>query len=260
MRSFIAVLAILALTLTVSPSLVLAAGPAHDHTASGALGEAASQEGAAFVEGAKKIAKPFIVVGKTVVDGTQFVIFKTAQGVVWIAEEAVVGLKYVAKGAKFVIVKTAEGVRWVAVQAIKAGEIIFDAVVDLATLVIEDVVYVLVKLEEGVVFVAKKAVEAGKVVVNGIEYVAHKTIDGVVWVSRKTWDGIKAGASWTRNKIIATNIRQRLAGALAIGQVGDSTMSYFEKISINSGASASTRRLARASLAACKAFNAEYNN
>lgn len=255
MRRIIGLMAILAFALTLSPALVMAE---HDHSASNALGEAASQEGREFVQGAKKIAVPFIVVGKTVVDGVSFVVFKTAEGLVWIAEETVVGLQYVVKGAKFVVIKTAQGVRWVAVQALKAGEIIFDAVVDLAELVIEDVVYVLVKLEEGVAFVARQAIKAGKIVLKGVEYVIQETAEGIIWVSKATWNAIKAGASWTRDKVIAANIRQRLSGALLAGGASQDTLNYFNSLNTNAGASAGTRRLAGAALAACQAFNAAY--
>ncbi|MBI3893752.1 MAG: hypothetical protein HY303_19710 [Candidatus Wallbacteria bacterium] len=255
MRRIFGLLAILAFALTLSPALVMA-GP--DHSASSAIGEAANQEGHAFVQGVKKIAVPFIVVGKTVVEGVSFVILKTDQGLVWVAEEAVVGLQYVVKGAKFVVIKTAQGIRWVAVQAIKAGEIIFDAVVDLAELVIDDVTFVLIKLEDGVAFVAREAIKAGKVVLKGVEYVIQETADGIVWVTKATWNAIKVGAAWTRDKIVAVNIRQRLSGALLAGNVGQDSLDYFQSLASNAGASAGTRRLAGAALAASQSFNAAY--
>ncbi|MBI4871901.1 MAG: hypothetical protein HY814_10100 [Candidatus Riflebacteria bacterium] len=247
-------LAIMALVLAWTPMPVLAV----DHSASNQIGEAANQEGQAFITGAKKIAEVFIFVGKTTIEGVNFIILKGVQGVVYIAEDAVIGAQYLVKGAKFVIVKTAQGVRWVAVQAIKAGEIIFDAVVDLAELVIEDVAYVLIKLEDGVTFVARQAIKAGKVIIKGIEYVAHETAEGIIWVSKATWGAIKAGAAWTRDKIVAANIRQRLSGALLAGGAGPDTVSYFQNLSTNAAASPGTRRLAGAALAACLAFNTAY--
>ena len=255
MRKTFVLLAILSLVLALGPAPVLAGA---DHSASAAAGEAAAQEGREFVAGAKQIAQPFIVVGKTVIAGANFVILKGTQGVVYIAEEAVLGLQYVAEGAKFVIIKTAQGVRWVAVKAIQAGELVFDAVVDTAILVIDGVEFVLVKLEDGVTFVARQAIKAGKLVIKGAKFVLHETAEGFIWVTETTWNAIKTGAAWTRDRVIAVNIRQRLSGALLAGQAGPDAMHYFESLSTNAQASPGTRRLAGAALAACQAFNAAY--
>lgn len=254
----LSLVAVLAMSL-ISSAVPAVAGSNHDHSASGVVGEAALQSGRDFVAGAKKVAEPFIVLGKTVVDGTTFVMLKGAQGVIYVAEEAVVGLKYLAKGAKFIIVKTAQGIRWVAVEALKAVEIVFDAVIDVAELVIDDVVYVLVKVEEGVVFVAKKALAAGKVIIKGVKYVAKETVEGIVWVSEQTWNAIKAGATFARDKVVATNIRTRLSSAMATGAVSENTIAYFSNMAANTSASESTRKLAAAALAACQAFNGVYN-
>lgn len=258
MKKFISMVAFLAMgvALTVSP---VVAADGHDHSASTAAGEAALVAGRDFVTGARRVAEPFIVLGKTVIDGTTFVMLKGAQGVLYVAEETLVGLKYVAKGAKFVIIKTAQGVRWVAVTALEIGEIVFDAALDIAELVIEKTAYVLVRIEDGVVFVAKKALAAGKVVVRGIKYVAKETAEGIIWVTEQTWNAIKAGATFARDKVVATNMRTRLSTAMLAGAVSDSTLAYFSSMAANTAASDSTRKLGRASFAACQAFNQVYN-
>src|SRR5947208_1164189 len=99
MRKFISLLTILAVAVALSAPAMAQV----DHSASGAVGAAADVAGHEFVQGAKQIAKPFIVVGKTVIEGAGFVILKGEQGLIYIAEDAVVGAKYLVKGAKFVI-------------------------------------------------------------------------------------------------------------------------------------------------------------
>jgi hypothetical protein len=255
MRKFISLFSILAFSLVLSSAAF--AGPNHD--ASAAVGEAAAQAGSEALLGAKKIAKVFVVVGKTVVDGTAFVILSGAEGVVWIAEETVYGLKYVAKGAKFVIVQTAKGIRWVAVEALKAAEIVLEAALEVTELVIEDVVYVLIKVQEGFVFVAKQAIKAGKVVIRGVVYVAEKTMDGIVFVAEATANFIKKAAGWVADKTIAAKIRVKLASALIAGGVNANTLSDFQTTSVNASASPHLRKLATAAYNACTAFNAQYN-
>jgi len=259
MKSTFGLAIALAFAMTLSPALVNAA-PQADHSASNELGQAVSQEGQLFVGGARQIAQPFIVVGRTTVEGVSFVMLKTAQGVAWVAEESVVGLQYAVQGAKFVAIKTAQGIKWVAVQAIKAGEIVFDAVIDLGELVIDDTVYVLIKLEDGVAFVAKEAAKAGKAVLKGVQYVAQKTADGIVWVTTNTLSAIKAGAAWTRDTLICANIRQKLSGAMLTPGSGvpQDMVEYFSNFAGNPQASAKLRRLAAAALAASNAFNAAY--
>ncbi|MBI4861602.1 MAG: hypothetical protein HY815_15270 [Candidatus Riflebacteria bacterium] len=245
---------VLVLSLSFAPAMAQV-----DHGLSNQVGQAANQAGAAFVVGAKKIAEPFIVVGKTVVDGVSFVMLKTAQGIIYIAEDCVVGLKYVVKGAKFIIIKTADGVRWVAIEAIKAGEIVFNAVLDLAELVIEDTIYVLVKLEQGVIFVAKEVIKAGKIVINGVKYAVEVTVDGIVRISEATWNIIKKSAAWTREKWVTADIRTRLSSGLVAGAgVCQRDMNFFAHMAGCSHNSADLRKLAAASYAACKAFRDTY--
>lgn len=260
MRKLFGLMTILAFALVVTHPVV--AGP--DHSISGEVGAAASVAGKGFVEGAKKIAVPFIVVGKTVIDGTAFVILKGEQGIIYVAEEMVYAAKetakYIVKGAKFVIVKTAQGIRWVAVEALKAGEIIFEAVLDVAELVIEDTIYVLVKLEEGVTFVAKKALEAGKIVIKGVKYVLKQTVEGFVWVAEATWNAVKAGANWTREKYLVADIRTRLHSDLLLNGCGapKSDLVFFRNVAADEKNSAGLRKLSRAALDACNAFTASY--
>jgi hypothetical protein len=254
MRKFINLFTILSFALVLSAPCF--AGPNHD--ISDAVGQAGNQAGAEFVVGAKKIAVPFIVVGKAVLDGTSFVLLKGAEGVIWVAEEAVYGLKYVAKGAKFVIVQTAKGIRWVALEALKAGEIILEAALEITEMVIEDVVYVMIKIEEGFVFVAKQAVKAGKVVIRGVVYVAEKTAEGIIFVAEATANAIKKGLRWAADKAIAIKIRTRLANSLIAGGVGQDTVSYFQTMSVNADASAHLRKLSTAALNAVMAFNSAY--
>lgn len=254
MRKFISLFSVLAFCLAVASTSFAAP----DHSLSNEAGAAAADAGAGFVAGAKKIAVPFIVVGRTAVDGVAFVLLKGEQGVIWVAEETVYGLKYVAQGAKFVLIQTAKGVRWVAVQALIAGEIILEAALEVTELVIEDVTLVLIKVEEGFVFVAKKALEAGKVVVRGVRYVAEKTAEGIIFVAEATENAIKKGLRWAADKAIAVKIRAKLAGALIAGGVGADTLSYFQTMSINADASPHLRRLSTAAYNCCAAFNAQY--
>lgn len=258
MRNSIGLAAILALAATVAP---VSAAP--DHSLSDGLGEAAAVAGKGFVAGAKKIAVPFIVVGRTAIDGVAFVILKGEQGLIYVAEETVYAAKetakFVVKGAKFVYVKTAQGLRWVAVEALKAGEIIFDAVVDVAELVIEDTVYVLIKVEEGVTFVAKKVVQAGQVVIKGVKLVLRETAEGFVWLAETTWNGIKAGANWTREKWLTADIRTRLHSDLLVG-CGAPAMdvTFFRNVASDEKNSSNLRKLAKAALDANTAFTATY--
>jgi len=259
--------------LTLLAFAVALAAPASaqvDHSTSTAVGAAADVAGHEFVDGAKQIVKPFIVVGRTVLDGAAFVILRTEQGVIYVAEDAFVVLKdaaeaakyaakYIVKGAKFVVVKTAQGVRWVAVEALKAGEIIFDAVLDLAELVVDDVTFVLIKLEDGMAFVVKEAVKAGQVVIKGVKYVVRKTADGIVWLTENTWNAIKAGANWTREKYIVADIRTRLSSDLLAGSGAPSfDMEFFQNVASDQHNSSGLRKLANASYAACKAFRETY--
>jgi hypothetical protein len=255
MRKLISLFTVIAFALVVSS----ASFAAPDHTLSGEAGAAAAQAGEGFVLGAKKIAVPFIVVGKTVIDGVAFVLLKGEQGVIWVAEETIYGLKYVAQGAKFIIIQTAKGIRWVAIEALKAGEIILEAALEVTELIIEDIAFVLIKVEEGFVFVAKKALQAGKVVIRGIKYVAEKTAEGIIFVAESTANAIKKGLRWAADKAIAVKIRTRLVGSMLAGGVGSDTMTYFQGISINADASSHLRKLSLASYNACTAFNAAYN-
>jgi hypothetical protein len=255
MRKFIGLLMILSFTLALSgPTL---AQP--DHGVSDALGAEAALAGQSFVKGARKIAVPFIVVGKTVIDGAAFVILKGEQGIIYVTEEVVFGLEYVVKGAKFVIIKTAQGIRWVAVEALKAAEIIFTAVLDVAELVIEDVVYVLIKLEDGVAFVAKKLVQAGRLVIKGVKYIVQKTADGIVWVTEQTWNAIRKGAAFAREKYIVVDIRARLSTGLMAGPgCHPADLEFFQNVSIDQNNSVGLRKLAGAAYAAAKAFTETY--
>jgi len=255
MRKFMSLLTILAIAVAfTAPAMAQV-----DHSTSTAVGADADIAGHEFVEGAKEIAKPFIVVGRTVLDGAAFVILKGEQGIIYVSEDVAVGLNYLVKGAKFVIIKTAQGVRWVAVQAILAGEIIFDAVLDLAELVVDDVTLVLIKLEDGVAFVAKEIAKAGKVVLKGITYVVRKTADGIVWLTDKTWNAIKAGAKWTREAFISTDIRTRLSSDLLVGAGSNSLdMEFFQNVAADNDNSARLKKLAGAAYAACKAFTQTY--
>ena len=255
MRKVISLFSVLMFALVLSH----ASFAAPDHTVSGDLGAAANTAAEGFVLGAKKIAVPFIVVGRTVVDGVAFVLLKGEQGVIWVAEESIYGLKFVAQGAKFVIIQTAKGIRWVAVEALKAGTIILDAAIEVTELVVEDVSFVLVKVEEGFVFVAKEAVKAGRAVIRGVVYVAEKTADGVIFVAEATEALIKKGLRWAADKAIAIKIRTRLAGSLLAGGVQADTMTYFQGLSINAEASPHLRKLSTAAYNACAAFNAAYN-
>jgi len=248
-------LAILAVAVAVSAPAMAQV----DHSVSTAVGSAADVAGHEFVQGAREIAKPFIVVGRTVLDGAAFVILKGEQGVIYVAEDVVVGAKYLVQGAKFVIIKTAQGIRWVAVEALKAGEIMFDAVLDVAELVIDDTVFVLIKLEDGMAFVVKEVAKAGQVVIKGVKYVVRKTADGVVWVTEQTWNAIKAGAAWTREKYLVADIRTRLSSDLATGSGAPSIdMEFFQNIGADQRNTAGLRKLANASYAACKAFRETY--
>jgi hypothetical protein len=255
MKRFIGLVAILSFAVALSSTPVVAQP---DHSTSDAVGEIASAAGREFVVGAKKIAVPFIVVGRTVVDGVAFVLLKGEQGVIYVAETAVFGLKYVVKGAKFILVKTAQGIRWVALEALRAAEIIFEAALEVTELIIEDVAYVLIQLEEGFVYVVKKLAQAGQIVIRGVKYVVKVTADGIVWITEQTWNAIKKGASWARDKLIAAKVRARLSAALASGSVGADTIQYFQTMSVNADASANLRRLSAASYAACLAFQAAY--
>lgn len=254
MRKIISLFTVLAFALVLTS--VSFAAP--DHSLSTEVGAAASQAGEGFVLGAKKIAVPFIVVGRTVVDGVAFVLLKGAEGVIWVEETAVYGLKYVAQGAKFVIIQTAKGVRWVAVEALKAGAIILEAALEVTELIVEDVAFVLIKVEEGFVFVAKKAVQAGKAVINGVVYIAEKTAEGIIFVAESTANAIKKGLRWAADKAIAVKMRAKLAGSLLAGGVGSDTMTYFQGMAVNADASAHLRKLSQASYNACAAFNAAY--
>lgn len=259
MRKFIGLSTILALSLAVTAPV----SAAPDHSLSSELGEAAAVAGKGFVAGAKKIAVPFIVVGKTVIDGVSFVVLKGSEGIIYVAEETVYAAKetakFVVKGAKFVFIKTAQGLRWVAVEALKAGAIIFDAVLDVAELVIEDTVYVLIKVEEGVTFVAKKLVQAGTVVVKGVKLILRETAEGFVWLAETTWNGIKAGAKWTREKWLTADIRTRLHADLLVGcgaPAGDLT--FFRNVASDEKNSYGLRKLAKSALDANTAFTATY--
>lgn len=255
MRKFISLFTVLAFALVLTGSSFAAP----DHSASEAVGQAAAQAGEGFILGAKKIAVPFIVVGRTVVDGVAFVLLKGAEGVIWVEETAIYGLKWVANGAKFVIIQTAKGVKWVAVEALKAGAIILEAALEVTELIIEDVVYVLIKVEEGFVFVAKKAVQAGKAIIRGVVYVAEKTAEGIIFVAESTANAIKKGLRWAADKAIAVKIRTKLSGSLLAGGVNADTMTYFQGLAINADASPHLRKLSQASYNACAAFNAAYN-
>jgi hypothetical protein len=255
----------LALSVSIACSGVRAGAPtpgkgdqAGRHALSAEFGAAAADAGRDFAGGARRVATPFVVVGKTAIDGVAFVVLAGATGTVYAAEEAILGAKYVAKGAKFVLIKTAQGAFWVAVAAIVAGQIVLDAVEGITELVIEGVVYVLITLEQGVAFVAKTALATGRVVLGGMTYIMKETAEGIVWVSEQTWKAIKAGASWTRNSVLVANVRTRLSKALLSGDVGDGTMSYFRDMAANPHAGPDLRRLASASHAACAAFNATY--
>ena len=255
MNKIISLFSVIAFALALSTASF--AAPNHD--LSGAVGDAAAVAGEGFVAGAKKIAVPFIVVGRTVVDGAAFVLLKGEQGVIWVAEEAVYGLKWAANGAKFVLIQTAKGIRWVAVEALKAGAIVLEAALEVTELVIEDVVYVLVKVEEGFVFVAKQAIKAGRAVIRGVVYVAEKTAEGIVFVAEATHNAIVKGLRWAADKAIAVKIRTKLAGSLLAGGVTSDTMTYFQGMSINADASGHLRKLSTAAYNACAAFNAAYN-
>lgn len=230
------------------------------HELSAEFGAAAGEAARDFGQGVKKVATPFVVVGKTVIDGVAFVTLSSAAGLVYVAEDAILGVKYLAKGAKFVLINTAQGAFWVAVGAIAAGAIVFDAVVDLSELVIEGVVYTLVKLEQGVTFVAKSALKGGQIVIGGVIYVMKETAEGIVWVTVKTWNAIKAGANWSRSSVLVASVRSRLSRALLAGDVGQSTLDYFRTMATNAKASPNLRRVAGAALAACTSFNAAYAN
>jgi len=236
--------------------------PGADHSISSEVGTAANAAGAQFVQGAQRVVEPFIVLGRTVIDGVQFIMLKGAQGVIYVAEDMVMGIKWVAKGAKFVIIKTAQGLRWVAVQALEIGEIILDAVCDAAILVIDGVHYVLVQLEDGVIYVAKKTIEiankVGHAIINGVEYVVHKTVDGIVWVTKATFEAIKKGAAWARERVVIANMRTRLAAALLAGGVGPDTLAYYQSMSVSTNATPGLRKLGAAAYAACKTFNEVY--
>jgi len=259
MRTYIGLATILALSLAVSAPVVAAP----DHSLSSEAGADAAVAGKGFVEGAKKIAVPFIVVSRTVIDGAAFVILKGEQGLIYVAEDSVYAAKetakYIVKGAKFVYIKTAQGIRWVAVEALKAGEIIFDAVLDVAELVIEDTVFVLIKVEEGVTFVAKEVVKAGKVVIKGVKLVLHETAEGFVWLAETTWNGIKAGARWTREKWLTADIRTRLNSDHLLGcGAPEMDLTFFRNVAADEKNSPQLRKLARASLDASVAFSATY--
>lgn len=259
MRSLIGLMCALSLTLAVTCPVF--AGP--DHTVSQEVGAAAAEAGKGFVTGAKKIAVVLTVVGKTVIDGAAFVILRGEQGIIYVAEETMYAskelAKYVVKGAKFIYIKTAQGLRWVAVEALRAGEIIFDAVVEVAVLVIEDVEFVLIKLEQGVTFVARKAIEAGQVIVKGVKLVLRETADGLVWLAEASWNAIKAGAAWTREKALIADIRTILQVNFIAGcGAGAGDIRFFRNLSADEKNSPELRRLARAALDANVAFTATY--
>jgi len=259
MRKFIGLMTILAYALVVTHPVLAAP----DHSVSDDLGGAAAVAGKGFVEGAKKIAVPFIVVGTTVIDGVGFVILKGEQGLIYIAEDTVYAAKetakFLVKGAKYIYVKTAQGLRWVAVEALKAGQIVFDAVLDVAELVVEDTVFVLIKVEEGVTFVAKELVKAGQVVIKGVKLVLHETAEGFVWLAETTWNGIKAGAKWTREKWLTADIRTRLqSDHLAGCGAPDFDLEFFKNVAADDHNSPRLRKLARAALDASVAFTSTY--
>jgi len=163
------------------------------------------------------------------------------------------------KGAKYIYIKTAQGLRWVAVEALKAGQIVFDAVLDVAELVVEDTVFVLIKVEEGVTFVAKELVKAGKVVIKGVKLVLHETAEGFVWLAETTWNGIKAGANWTREKWLTADIRTRLnSDHLAGCGAPDFDIEFFKNVAADDHNSPRLRKLARAALDASVAFTNTY--
>lgn len=247
---------ILALSLVISsPSRA-----AHDHPVSTTVGAAADQAGANFLAGARRIARPLAVVGRTVVDGAAFVLLKGEQGVIWVAEEAIHGLRYVKEGARFVLIQTARGVRWLAVEALAAGEIILDAACEVTELVIEDLAFVLVKVEEGFVFVAKQAARCGRVIVRGAVHVARKTADGIVFVAEATANALQNGLRWAADKALVLKIRARLASALISGPVSADSLGYFQSLSESAEASAHLRLLARAAFNASEKFNAAYQH
>lgn len=254
MRNFNKLLLVTVLVL----SAASAGRAAPDHSASGVVGAAASFAGAEFVAGARRIAVPLIVVGRTVVDGVAFVLLKGEQGVIWVAEESIYGLKYAVAGARFVLLETARGVRWIALEALAAGEIVLDAALAVTELVIADATYVLIRLEEGFTFVAKQSVAAGRVVIRGVRYLARKTADGVIFVAEATADAIDRGLHWAADKALAAGIRARLAAALTAADVGADSLGYFQTFSVNADASAHLRRLALAAYNCGTAFNAAY--
>lgn len=256
MHSISRLFVILALALVISgPSWA-----APDHSASTAIGAAADQAGASFLAGARRIARPLAVVGRTAVDGVAFVLLKGEQGVIWVAEEAVHGLQYVKEGARFILIQTARGVRWLALEALAAGEIILDAVCEVTELVIEDLAFVLIKVEQGFAFVAKKAVQSGRVIIRGVVHVAQKTAEGIVFVAEATANAIQSGLRWAADKALVLKIRARLAGALVAGPVGADSLAYFQSLSVSADASAHLRLLARAALNASEKFNAAYQH
>ena len=259
MRKFIGLATIFALSMAVTAPVFAAP----DHSLSSDVGADAAVAGKGFVAGLRKIAVPFIIVGRTAIDGVAYVILKGDQGIIYVAEESVYAAKetakYIVAGAKFVYIKTAQGVRWVAVEALKAGEIIFDAVLDVAELVVEDTVFVLIKVEEGVTFVAKKLVQAGQVVIKGVKLVLHETAEGFVWLAETTWNGIKAGANWTREKWLTADIRTRLHSDLLIGCGAPAVdVTFFRNVSADEKNSSGLRKLAKAALDANTAFTATY--
>lgn len=259
MRKLMGLATIFALSMAVTAPVFAAP----DHSLSQEVGAEAAVAGKGFVAGAKKIAVPFIVVGKTVIDGVSFVILKGTEGLIYVEESTVYAVKetakFIVKGAKFIYIKTAQGLRWVAVEALKAGEIIFDAVIDVAELVIEDTVYVLIKVEEGVTFVAKKVVQAGQVVIKGVKLILRETAEGFVWLAETTWNGIKAGAKWTREKWLTADIRTRLHSDLLVGcGAGGADLTFFRNVAADEKNSSNLRKLAKAALDANTAFTATY--
>lgn len=239
------------------------ANAAPGHALSGEAGAAAAEAGKGFVAGARKIAEEFVIVGRTTIDGVTFLVLKGAQGIVYVAEDTAYAAgqmgRWLVKGAKLVYIHTAAGLRWVAVEALKAGEIVFDAVVDVATLVIEDTEYVLIQLENGVTFVARKLVAAGQVVVKGVRLVLRETAEGFVWLADAAWDGIKAGAVWAREKWLVADIRTRLDADHLVGCGAPATdLAFFRNVAADERNSKGLRTLARAALDGSVAFTGTY--
>lgn len=194
-----------------------------------------------------------IYLGKTIVNGCEFIIFKTAQGTFLVVAATVRGIEYAVEGAKFVLVMAKEGVIWVAEQAILAGEILVDLTCQAAQYVVDGVVYVAVQVAEGVVFVAQETLElakkTGELIIKGVKYVIKKTEEGIIWVAQKT-------ATLSRRAALASELRMNITGALAVGGVGTRTLEYFN--SRSQDRDPVIARLGKACLGASEAFNAAY--